>query len=608
MKVGGAMSKTWRRRARAARAFFALLNDRSSAAALRLALYLALALTAAARAADPAPATMVLRNANIHAMDAARHEYSAIAWRGNEIVAVGGDADVKPWIGRATRVVDLQGKLVLPGFIDAHVHPISGSYNLGFCDLQSVNLQPAELVRAARACMAEPHPGDTGGWLQVVGISAIGVKIDRQLVDAISTARPVVLWGGDGHTAWVNSRALAVSRVDPHTADPPGGRIGHDAQGLPDGSFVDDAEALIAVPAPSVRQVVPLAQKGLALLTAAGITSMQDADATPLERGVYAELEKRGRLHQRVLIAQHAEPRYDPLALPAALLVRDRFARDPLIRADAIKLFLDGTVEYPTQSAAMLQPYLGTDGKPTAWDGGRYYRVEDLNKVVEEFDRFGFILHFHVIGDRAAREGLDALEAAMAHNGTRDRRDQFAHLELIDDADIPRMARLGVIANLQLLWALPDVWAVDATLPYVGERRHRNIYAARSLKDAGVRLAGGSDWPVSTYEPWLAMRQGVTRAYPAEGPAANRSSRMDVLYAEQRLDMDTMIAMYTIDAAYALAQEKTTGSLEPGKLADIVVLDRDITKIAPEEVAHTSVAYTIFDGRVVYQAPAGRAQ
>jgi hypothetical protein len=543
---------------------------------------------------------MVLRNGAIHTMDGTRRVVSAIAWRDNRIVALGGDADVRSWIGAGTRVVDLEGKMVLPGFIDAHVHPVDGSVNLGYCDLHSENLKPDDLVSAAKACLAKSHAGGNGGWLQIVGVSAIGLKIDRQLVDAISQAVPVVLWGADGHTAWVNGRALAVSRIDRKTEEPQGGRIGRTAAGEPDGMFLDAALSLIAAPEPTLQQILPLAQQGLAQLSAAGITSFQDADTSARDREVYVELEKRGLLHQRVLAAQHAEPVYDAAAVQAALQVREQFAHDPLIRADAIKLFLDGTLEYPYQTAALLQPYLDGEGGPTAGDGGRYFETEQLRKVVAEFDRLGFTVHYHVIGDRAAREGLDALEAAMARNGPKDRRHQMSHIELIQDSDIERMARLGVIANLQLYWAMPDVWAVEAVLPYVGALRHRNLYAAGSMKEAGVPLAGGSDWPVSTYDPLQAMRQGLTRAYPPDAPALNRSRRMKVLYAEQRLDIDTLLAMYTVGAARALRLEDQVGTLETGKLADLVVLDRDITKLAPEDVARARVVMTIFDGRPVY--------
>jgi predicted amidohydrolase YtcJ len=561
-----------------------------------------------AQAAALAPATVVMRNGAVHTMDAQRRVVSAIAWRGRELVAVGSDADMQAWIGKGTRVLDLAGAMVLPGLIDAHIHPIGGALNLAHCDMNNANVALEELVRAARDCLARRPLAGAKDWLQIVGVSAIGLSIDRHVVDRIAVQRPVVLWGGDGHLAWVNSAGLAASHIDRATPDPPGGHIGRDAQGEPDGYFVDDALSRIAVPAPTVAQALPLAKRGLDLLTAAGITSIQDADSTPFEREVYAQLERRGQLQLRVVAVQHQEPVFDPAAVAEAVRVRERFAHDPLIRADSVKLFLDGTLEFPYQTAALIAPYLDAQGRPTQKDGGRYYDKAQLDHVVEEFDRLGFTIHYHSIGDRAAREGLDAIEAAIARNGPMDRRHQLAHLELVDDADMPRMARLGVIANLQLDWALPDVWAVDGILPYIGAERHRNIYAARSLQLAGVRLAGGSDWPVSTYLPLHAMRQAMLRDYPADQPPANRSRLMDVLHAEQRLDIGTLLAMYTIDAAYALRQESRTGSLEAGKLADLVVFDRDLTVLAPKDLMQARVKFTVFDGRVVYRGDAAPAR
>jgi len=564
---------------------------------------------------DPpaAHATLVLHNARIHTMDAQRHEYSAIALRGSTILALGDEAAVAAWSDKATRRIDLHGQMVLPGFIDAHIHAVYGAFYTSHCDLGGRTLSVQALVKAGKACLAKEHSARPGDWLQIVGISAIGVPLDRHVVDAITTTRPVVLWGVDGHLAWINTAALKALKVRADTPNPPGGRIGHDASGEPDGLFLDNALPLITAPTPPEHAVLPLARGVLDKLSAAGITSIQEADAGAIEFTVYPQLARRGQLNQRVRLDQHMEPVYDPTAIAAALRVSQEMAQFPLLRADAVKLFLDGTIEYPYQSAALLQPYRDAKGVPTASDGGRYYDRAALQHIVADLDARGMSFQIHAIGDRATHEFLDALEAARQAGGeapadvlcpTPVRRHQISHMELVDDADIPRMARLGVIANLQLLWAMPDTWTVDAVLPYLGAQRHRNVYAARSLRDGGVRLAGGSDWTVSSYDPLLAIAQGMTRDMPAAVPAAERSALMDTLYPEQRLDLDTMLAMYTINAAYALGNEALSGSLEPGKRADLVVLDRDLTQLEPHAIADAKVTWTIFDGRVVYRRAA----
>jgi predicted amidohydrolase YtcJ len=546
------------------------------------------------------PATLVWANARVYTMDAAGSRASAIAFGRDQILAVGDAASVAPWIGRATRVVDMHGRMVLPGFIDAHTHPVYGAGNALYCDLHSENLAEPELVRAGKHCLAQLSSKREQGWMQVVGVSAIGVAIDRHVVDRISERLPIVLWGEEGHTAWANTPALAASGVTAATPDPVGGRIGRVTGGEPDGLFMDKAMDLIAAPALPLDVVLPEVRKILAQMSAAGITAIQDADAGEREIAAYARLEREGALRQRVRLAQHIEPVLDAQALARVLQVAARFQGDPLIRADAVKIFLDGTLEYPYQTAALIEPYLNADGTPTTRDGGSYYRKEDLDRVVAAVDHAGLGIHVHAIGDRAARDVIDAFEAAARQNGTRDMRHQIAHLELIADADVLRMARDGVIANVQLFWAQPDVWAVEGTLPYIGAQRHAHLYRGRSLKDAGVPMAGGSDWPVSTFEPLQAIQQGVTRgAFPGLTPA-NASRRMQVLNADERLDVETMIALYTSQAARALRLEQRTGSLEVGKRADAVVLARDITQIDPASIGRVPVVCTLFDGAVVH--------
>ncbi len=547
-------------------------------------------------------ASIVLLNGQFHAMDKERHVWNAVAIQGQTIVAAGSGADVAGWIGTDTQVVDLHNRMALPGFIDAHIHPVNSAEVMDFCDMKGVNYAKNVLIKRIKSCSASKSVSESQ-WLQVITVSAIGVPLTYHDIDKISVQQPVVLWGSDGHTAWLNKKGLEVSGIDRQTLDPTGGRFGRLKNGDPDGVLFDDAMLAIKTPVRDQESVAELTRKALHSMSEAGITSLQDASVTPREMAVYRLLEQRGQLFQRVLGAQRIDPRYDADAIERAVRLRAEFAQDALIRADAVKLFIDGILEYPNQTAAMIKPYLDRHGHATTNYGADYYQIDELNRLVVELDRRGFIIHVHAIGDRSVRDLLNAIELAEDTNGPRLRRHQIAHLEIVDPADLPRMAKLGVLANLQLAWAYPDVWAVDASLPYLGRQRHKMMYAANSMKQAGVLLVGGSDWNVSDFEPLEAIQQGMTRTIPKGLAPENISKKMRVLYKEQILDLDTMLAMYTINAAFALGLDDQVGSLEIGKKADIIVLDHDITKLKASEIAATRVVQTIFDGRFVVGNP-----
>jgi hypothetical protein len=287
---------------------------------------------------------------------------------------------------------------------------------------------------------------------------------------------------------------------------------------------------------------------------------------------------------------------------PAAVLIgeaikfREKWTIDPaFLRADAVKIFADGVIEYPSQTAALLAPYLDAAGHPTKNRGPTYFTQDQLDRIVSAADAAGFTVHIHAIGDRAVRSALDAFADARRRNGIQDGRDQIAHLELVDPEDFPRFKELGVIANFQLLWAERDPYIAKATLPFLGPLRSRYLYPARSLRDAGALIAGGSDWGVSTFNPFAAMEHAVTRC-----EARGRKP----LLPEQSISLQDVVAAYTINAAFALKQEHTTGSLEPGKRGDFIVLDRDIFAIDPFDLHDTKVLATYLDGREVYSVGA----
>lgn len=543
------------------------------------------------------PATMVLRGGRVHTMDAQRSVTTAIAVRGNRILAVGSDSMMSAYIGSRTEVIELGGRMVLPGFIDAHIHSVVGSLDLGKCSMDDRALGVDQIRAAVQACVAAAPAGAGDEWFEVVNVNPAGLVMTRTDLDAMLLQRPLLLRGSDHHTAWTNTRGLQLAGITAATPDPAGGSIERDAHGNPNGFFKDPpAIELItaAIPALPLAQRVAKEKTALAQHNALGITSFQDALATQDILDVYAALEASNELTARVRATLASTVADDEAEYTRLKALRAQYADGhPRLRADAVKIFADGVIEYPTQTAALLKPYLDGNGNPTTNYGGRYFDQDVLNRYVTRLDAEGFTVHVHAIGDATTHAVLDAFQAARQANGPTSNRHQVAHLQIVDPADFPRFGALGVLANMQLLWAIPDVFSVDALQPYIDAASYRYMYPAASLRDAGATLVGGSDWPVSTENPLLAIATGVLRTNPDTGL---------VLNAEQRVTLGDMLAAYTITAAKALKQEQTTGSLEAGKFADLVVIDRDLTAIAPEEIALASVQLTLLDGRRIFDA------
>jgi predicted amidohydrolase YtcJ len=561
-----------------------------------LSLLLGLLPAAVGLAAEPA-ADLVLVNGRVHTQDAARRVVAAIAIRGTTIVATGTADEIRAFVGPATRSVDLAGRVVLPGFIDAHTHPAQSAQDFGKCNLGDQMLAASAVVSAAAACY-RTMPGDPAQWFQVVQVNPSGLVLSLVELDSIVRDRPMVLMGSDGHTTWANSAALHAAGITSALTDPAGGRIERAADGNPTGTLRDAASDQVLAIVPSAGKQVETARLGHALaeMNAAGITSVQDAAVGDHEMSLYKALYDEGRLTMRVrgsyTITDLAAPG-EKVAL-AAKAFRDRWAVDPnRLRADAIKIFADGVIEFPSQTAELLEPYLDADGHPTGNRGPTYYRKDNLNRIVAAVDAAGLTVHIHAIGDRAIRDALDAFAYARAHGSGTGNRDQIAHLELIDPADFTRFKSLGVIANFQLLWARRDSYVAEATEAFIGPERSKHLYPARSLLDAGATLAGGSDWGVSSFNVFDALEHAVTRGDPA-------------LLPEQSIPLQAALDSYTVNAAFALRQEGTTGSIEPGKRADAIVLDRDMFALDPRELHNVKILATYLDGREVYAAPGWR--
>jgi predicted amidohydrolase YtcJ len=553
--------------------------------------------TATAPAAATAPADLVLLHGKIHTEDSSRSVVQALAVRGNAIVAAGTDQVVSAFVGPRTRTVDLGGRVVLPGIIDAHTHPAQSAQDLGKCSLDDKALAPAAVKSRVAACLKQ-QPGEPGQWFEVVMVNPSGLTLTLADLDAMLPDRPLLLIGSDGHTVWANSPALSLAHISATTQDPAGGHIEHDAAGRPTGTLRDNASeiALAAKPAATLEHEAAQLNKALDSMRAIGITSVQDAAVDDHLMQIYKRLYDTHELNMRVRGSFHLKDLHESAAalIDKATRFRAKWAIDPdFLRADAVKIFADGVIEYPSQTAALLDPYLDGQGHPTENRGPSYFAQDNLNRIVAAADAAGLTVHIHAIGDRAVRSALDAFAEARRRNGALDNRGQIAHLELINPTDFPRFKELGVIANFQLLWAQRDDYIDKATVKYLGPERSRYLYPARSLRDAGAKIAGGSDWSVSSFDAFTAMEHAITRS--------ERRGRPPLL-PEQSLTLQDMVDAYTINAAFALKQEGTTGSIETGKRGDFIVLDRDIFSIDPFDLHDTQVTATYLDGREVYGA------
>ena len=471
------------------------------------------------------PADVVLLHGRIHTEDSQRTVAQALALRGNAILAVGSDQAVSALIGPKTRTIDLHGELVLPGIIDAHIHPAESSGDLGKCNLKDQTLAPAQIRSKVAECLKE-EPAEHPPWFEVVQVNSSNLTLTRQDLDSMLSKRPMLLEDTSGHTIWANTAALAAAGIGASTKNPAGGHIERDAAGNPTGTLLDVAAEIVsaAKPSPGLDFEVAQLAKALEAMRATGITSVQDADTDEHDMSLYKRLYDQHRLNMRVRATfglKHTDRPAEKL-IREAIDFRARWSIDPdFLRADAVKIFADGVIEYPSQTAALLEPYLDAQGRPTQNRGPTYYSQVHLNDVVSAADAAGFTVHIHAIGDRAVRSALNAFAESRRRNGVLDTRDQIAHLELINPQDFPRFKKLGVIANFQLLWAERDPYIAAGTLPYLGPERSRYLYPTRSLMDAGALIAGAA---IGASAVSMHSKRWSTASRAARRAATSRSS------------------------------------------------------------------------------------
>jgi len=558
-----------------------------------LAIAIIISLCASLQAASPPSnaADTIILNARIYTVNPQQPSAEALAISGEKILAVGTKNEIEKYRGASTRIIDAQGHLVLPGFVDCHIHFMDGSMGLTRVDLNDAKTV-TEIQKRVKD-YAESHaqePWITGmGWTYpTFGPSALP---DKKILDDVVPTRPVYLVAFDGHSSWANSKALQMAGITRETPDPPNGKIVRDEKGEATGALKESAGDLVArvMPKPTREERLAALRLGIHEANKFGLTRVHSAGQDFEWLDLYDELRRNGQLTLRFYIAYFLDP---PELTPDAIEKIEQARRtyhDDWISGGVVKTMLDGVVEAHT--AAMLAPY-SDDPSQTGklfWDPAKY------TQAVAELDRRGLQIFTHAIGDKAVRLALDAYQNATETNHTNDARPRIEHIETISAQDVPRFGKQGVIASFQPLHAYPDDDTLNIWARNVGPERAQRAWVWHSIETTGGRLAFGSDWPVVTLNPWPGVQNALTRQTTDGNPPGG-------FVPSERISLEDTITAYTLGAAFAGRREKTEGSLEPGKLADLIVLSQDLFKVKPSEIAKTEVLLTIVGGKVVYRS------
>jgi len=537
-------------------------------------------------------ANTILLNGRVYTLNPHQPWAEAVAISGDKILAVGSIKDISSYRDSSTRVIDLGGRLLLPGFTDCHIHFMDGSLGLTQVILNGAATM-AEIQKRVKE-YATAHPNET--WITGMGWSyptfaPTGLP-DKKFLDEVVPDRPIYLVAFDGHSSWANSKALAMAGIKRETPDPPNGKIVRDNDGEATGALKESAGDLVAkfLPKPSREERLAALRLGMHEANKFGLVRVHSAGQDFEWLDLYDELRRNNELTLRFYVAYFL----DPPDLTSDAINKIETARrtyhDEWISGGVVKTMLDGVIEAHT--AAMLTPY----SDDPAQTGKLFWEPEKYKQTIKELDRRGLQIFTHAIGDRAVRLALDAYEEAKESNHTQDARPRIEHIETISAQDIPRFGKLGVVASFQPLHAYPDDDTLKIWARNVGPERAQRAWVWRSIESTGGLLAFGSDWPVVTLNPWPGVQNALTRQ-TTEGDPPNG------FVPNERISLEDAIKAYTLGAALAGRREKTEGSIEPGKLADMIVLSQDLFKIPPTEIVKTEVLLTLVGGKVVYQSP-----
>ena len=541
-------------------------------------------------------AELLMLNGKVYTVNSEQSWAEAIAITDGIIIWVGSTDDANQWQVEGTRTTNLGGKMIMPGFQDVHIHPVHSGVSYQQCALFDV--EGVELLQQQIKQCAENEPGDwiRGGGGLVTNFATSGLP-DNKLWDDIVPDRPIALKSSDGHSMWVNSLALELAGINADTQDPAGGRVDRYPNSTEHSGSLQDTSAmnLVHIVEPELPQKE--LEAGLAYsrdhLHSLGITAVQDAilKLTPGDAyfglPAYLALEQRGELNLHVINAMYWQNEISlEEQLPAFLKARDEAT--PYIHNTAIKIWQDGVIE--TETAALLEPYLNR-GDQLA--GELLNEPAVLNEAVTALDAAGFQIHFHAIGDRAIRSAFDSIQAAQEANGKHDNRHHISHIQLFSPEDIPRLAELDVVANVQPWWAIEDGYITDLTIPRIGEKRAEFLYPIGSVQRTGARVAFGSDWYVTSANPLDGIEAAVTRLDP-DGKTD------EPLGENEEINLAQAIENYTLNGAYVNFLDEDTGSIEIGKLADLIVLDRNLFDVPASEINQVRVVATLFRGELVF--------
>ncbi|MDH7637710.1 amidohydrolase [Sphingomonas oryzagri] len=558
---------------------------------VRIALALLASTAGTSAFALPLPADTILTKARIYTVDARRPWAQAVAIKAGRIEAVGSDAEIARLKGPATQVVDLHGRLLLPSFGDVHVHPMFGGLSHTGCSLQDGNTVD-DYKRIVAACVAKSPGNGTiygSGWKD--GYFPPNGVPDKAILDAIAPDRPIILKSTGGHTVWVNSKALANAGITKDTRDPRNGKVDRDANGEPVGCLEEEAQGLVDA------QVPPTTEKDredalyftLHTLNALGITNWQDAlvevapDGSSPVVDAYRAVQQRGNFTTNATLDLLWANGRGLEQLPTLFATATRADAEG-VRVNGIKFLLDGVI--PQHTAAMLQPYEGGTDR-----GDLQVSEAVFKEAVKQVDAHGLQAHVHAIGDRAVHVALDGFEGARAAGFTRSR-DMISHMNVIESLDQPRFGKLGVTAIFQPLWASDEPY-MRLSIKAIGPVRSRYIYPEQGVLTGGGRIAYGSDWPVASADPLWGIEVALTRTDP-EHP------ELKPLLPGEAVTLAEAVKDYTLEPAWVNRLEHETGSIEVGKSADMVILDKDIFRLAPKQIHTAKVLTTIFKGKPVY--------
>ena len=579
------------------------------------------AVSSASNSDTVAPADTVLQKGFIYTVDTRNSVQQAIAIRAGRIVYVGSDPGIQPYIGQQTRVIDLHGKMVMPGLVDAHNHAISGGMQLLECNLNYAPLTIAQFQQKIQACLDKTQSKEPDGYLTVVNwdrqaMQPSGTEVTKADLDVLKTRRPILVQSTDGHSTFGNSRALAMAKITRDSPDPHAGRIDRDAAGEPSGIFEDTAEGLIRqpMPAPSSAEVLKAAQAALEAFRRDGETAFMMQIAGKADIAAWSTLANDGRLTARAYMApdvsQDLADRPE-LAVQRILELKREFdsgaigPRANLWVRNSGEIFQDGVLQWPAQTASVLEPYLvnkGTKDKPD-WVPGPsrgpdpYIPLPQLESLLLALANAGIEPEVHAIGDRAVRHTLDAYAYVRQQLNGRDVRLQIAHAEMVAPSDIARFKQLNVIPDMGFQWAQPVFYSIDAAKDYLGPDRFNRMEPEGFLYQAGVPITQGSDWPVDPLSNWFDMKVLVTREGKLGGKYAGPLGTVPGVPVKEA------IRAFTINGAYALHSERYFGSLEPGKLADLIVINQNLLQVPASHIADTKVLLTMLGGETVFKDP-----